>query len=202
MLEHIAGSRRRDIAAIAEGLNEFGLAEMAYMVEQANARSTFLDQLERLALNPGTSEANMHKALELNLWVFGPEFSLFSTNTTLKRQIEEYLKKKYVGKKADQRPDLLLNQNLNGEYLLIEFKRPSHSLDHDDYTQAIGYRHELGKYINSTIRVLLIGGRSSPDFPQDNREPEVNAVVFDQLIATARKQLQWLLRDKAEFGPT
>jgi hypothetical protein len=120
----------------------------------------------------------------------------------LKRQIEEYLKKKYVGKKADQRPDLLLNQNLNGEYLLIEFKRPRHSLDHHDYTQAIGYRHELGKYINSTIRVLLIGGRRSPDFPQDNREPQVNAVVFDQLIATARKQLQWLLRDRAEFSPT
>jgi hypothetical protein len=54
LLEHIAGSRRRDIAAIAEGLNEFGLAEMAYMVEQANARSTFLDQLERLALNAST----------------------------------------------------------------------------------------------------------------------------------------------------
>lgn len=201
LLEHIADSPSRDIAAIAEGLNDFGLAEMAYVVEQANARSTFLDQLEQLALNTATSEANMHKALERNLWVFGPEFSLFSTNTSLKRQIEEYLKKEYVGKKADQRPDLLLNQNLNGEHLLIEFKRPSHSLDHDDYIQAIAYRHELGKYISSTIRVLLIGGRRSPDFPQDNREPQVNAVVFDQLIATARKQLQWLLRDKAGFGP-
>lgn len=202
LLEHIADSRPRDIAAIAEGLNDFGLAEMAYVVEQANARSAFLDQLEQLALNAATSEANMHKALERNLWVFGPEFTLFSTNTTLKRQIEEYLKKEYVGKKADQRPDLLLNQNLNGEYLLIEFKRPSHSLDHDDYIQAIAYRHELGKYISSTIRVLLIGGRRSPDFPQHNREPQVNVVVFDQLIATARKQLQWLLRDEMGFSST
>jgi len=43
--------------------------------------------------------------------------------------------------------------------------------------------------------VLLIGGRRSPDFPTDNREPNVIAMVFDQLIATARRQLQWLLRD-------
>ncbi|SDA09892.1 Histidine kinase-, DNA gyrase B-, and HSP90-like ATPase [Nitrosospira sp. Nsp18] len=202
LLEHIADSRPRDVAAIAEGLNDFGLAEMAYLVEQASARSMFLDQLEQLASNTGTSEAIMHKALERNLWVFGPEFSLFSTNITLKRQIEEYLQKKYVGNKADQRPDLLLNQNLSGEYLLIELKRPSHSLNHDDYTQAIAYRHDLGKHISATIRVLLIGGRRSPDFPQVNREPDVNVAVFDQLIATARKQLQWLLRDKTGIAPT
>lgn len=195
LLEHIADSRPRDIAAIAEGLSDFGLAEMAWLVEQAQARTVFLDQLERLASTPGTSEATMHKTLEHNLWVFGPEHSLFSSNTTLRRQIEDYLGKQYVGKKADQRPDLLLNENLNGEYLLIEFKKPDHALNHDNYLQAISYRHDLGKHISSPIKVLLIGGRRSSDFPTDNREPNVTAVVFDQLIGSARRQLQWLLRD-------
>lgn len=46
-----------------------------------------------------------------------------------------------------------------------------------------------------SIKVLLIGGRRSPDFPTDNREPNVTAAVFDQLIASARRQVQWLLRD-------
>lgn len=195
LLEHIADSRPRDIAAIAEGLSDFGLAEMAWLVEQAQARTVFLDQLERLASTPGTSEATMHKTLEHNLWVFGPEHSLFSSNTTLRRQVEDYLGKQYVGKKADQRPDLLLNENLNGEYLLIEFKKPDHALNHDNYLQAISYRHDLGKHISSPIKVLLIGGRRSSDFPTDNREPNVTVVVFEQLIGSARRQLQWLLRD-------
>ncbi|MBU1395278.1 MAG: ATP-binding protein [Gammaproteobacteria bacterium] len=195
LLEHIADSKPRDVAAIADGLNDFGLAEMAYLVEQANARATFLDQLEYIASIPGTSEAAMHKALERNLWVFGSDYSLFSSNTTLKRQVEEYLNKQYAGAKADQRPDLLLNENLQGEYLLIEFKRPSHALNHDNYVQTIAYRHDLGKHISSPIKVLLIGGRRSPDFPTDNREPNVIAVEFDQLIASARRQVQWLLRD-------
>lgn len=195
LLEHIADSRPRDIAAIADGLNDFGLAEMAYLVEQARARTLFLDQLERLALEPSTSEATMHKALEHSLWVFGPEYSLFSSNTTLRRQVEDYLGKQYSGNKADQRPDLLLNQNLHGEYLLIEFKRPDHPLNHDNYLQAISYRHDLGKHISAPIKVLLISGRRSPDFPMEIREPNVTAVVFDQLIASARRQLQWLLRD-------
>jgi len=195
LLEHIADSRPRDIAAIADGLSDFGLVEMAWLVEQAQARSIFLDQLERLVSTHGTSEATMHKALENALWVFGPEYSLFSSNITLRRQIEDYLGKQYVGKKADLRPDLLLNESLQGEYLLIEFKKPDHAVNHDNYLQAISYRHDLGKHISAPIKVLLIGGRRSPDFPTDNREPNVIAMVFDQLIATARRQLQWLLRD-------
>jgi hypothetical protein len=41
-----------------------------------------------------------------------PECSLFSFNIPLRRPIENYLGKQYVGNKADQRPDLLLNENL------------------------------------------------------------------------------------------
>lgn len=193
LLEHIADSSRRDISALAEGLNDFGLAEMGNLVEQARARTLFLNQLELLVCDEATSEVIMHKALERNLWVFGIEYSLFSSNITLRRQVEEYLGKEYVGAKADKRPDLLLNENLHGEYLLIEFKRPNHSLNHADYLQAISYRHDFGKHVSVPIKVLLIGGRRSPDFPNDNREPGVSVMVFDQLISSARRQFQWML---------
>lgn len=196
LLEHIAESQRHDICAIADGLYDFGLAEMAWFVQQAQAREAFLNQLEQLAASSDTSEAIMHKALENALWVFGSEYSLFSSNITLRRQVEGFLGQQYVGEKSNQRPDLLLNENLNGEYLLIEFKKPTHALNHENYLQAITYRHELGKYINASIKVLLIGGRRSPDYPMDNREPNVNAMIFSQLIATARRQLEWLLRER------
>ena len=194
LLEHIADTSPSDVAGIADRLSNFGLAEMAFLVQQAAARQVFLDQLDTLARESATTEAVMHKALERNLWVIGPEYSLFSSNSTLRRQIEAVLGKTYTGDKADKRPDLLLNENLNGQYLLIEFKRPSHALNHADYVQAIGYRHELSKYLSSPIRVLLIGGSRSPDFPSDNREPEVESRVFSQIISTARRQIEWLLR--------
>ncbi|KUZ35298.1 hypothetical protein WS52_04880 [Burkholderia territorii] len=114
------------------------VADMAFLVQQAAARQVFLDQLDALARDAGTTEAIMHKALERNLWVFGPEYSLFSSNSTLRRQVEELLGKTYTGDRADKRPDLLLNENLGGDYLLIEFKRPGHALNHNDYVQAIG----------------------------------------------------------------
>ena len=194
LLEHIDAATPGDVAGIADRLNDFGLAEMATLVQQAAARQVFLDQLDTLARDATTSEAMMHKALERNPWVFGPEYSLFSSNNTLRRQVEDMLGKTYTGEKADKRPDLLLNENLSGEYLLIEFKRPGHALNHDDYLQAVSYRHELSKYISAPIQVLVIGGSRSPDFPTKDREPQVDVRIFSQLISTARRQIEWLLR--------
>lgn len=196
LLKHLADAPRSDIAAVAEALDEFGLVDMAYLVEQAKARQSFLDGLEALAGNAGTLEASMHKAIERNLWIFGPEYSLFSSNKTLQRQVEEHLGKKYTGKNATKRPDLLLSENLGGICLLIEFKRPSHPLNREDYVQATTYRHELVKQLNKPIQVLIIGGRRSPDFPTQNLEPEVGALAFLDVIGTARRQLEWQLRQR------
>jgi hypothetical protein len=104
------------------------------------------------------------------------------------------LGKKYSGSNASGRPDLLLNEDLHGKCLLIEFKRPSHSLNHDDYVQATSYRHELQKALHKEIRVLLVGGRRSADFPVQNKEPGVDIALFDDVISTARRQLDWQIR--------
>lgn len=195
LLEHLADAPRRDIAALAESLNDFSLAEMAFLGEQARARISFLDSLESLCSNPDTLEGTIHKALQGALWIFGPEYSLFSSNQTLQRQVEDYLLQAYKGEMGDKRPDLLLNEDLNGAYLLIEFKRPSHALNFNDYQQATGYRHDFGKHTEKSIRVLLISGKRSADFPnEDKREPEVRALLFSDVISSARRQLDWLLK--------
>lgn len=194
LLEHIAESSRGDIASIAEALNEFGLADMAHLVEQAWGRSTYLEHLEGLASDPATLEAVMHKAIASNLWIFGAAYSMFSSNQTLKRQVEVYLDRTYIGSLADQRPDLLLNEDLGGEYLLIEFKRPSKLLSYGDYQQATKYRNDFARHVNRAIKVVIIGGRRSPDLSSVNFEPGVSVMSFDEVISAARRQIQWLLR--------
>ncbi len=198
LLEHIADTPSHDIAALADTLNDFTLVEMAVLGEQVKARKSFLDNLERLSSDPKTLEMNVHKALQNALWVFGAEYSLFSSNTTLQKQVEDYLQLKYKSQMSDRRPDLLLNEDLYGNYLLIEFKRPSHSLDHQDYLQAISYRHDFSKYTEKPIRIALIGGKRSADFPvESKREPEIRALLFNEMISTARRQLDWLLAQLA-----
>lgn len=192
VLEHLALAQRRDVSAVADALHEFGLAEMAFLITQASARTAFLDKLEGLADEPTTLEAQMHKALESNLWVLGPEFSVFASNRTLK-SIADRVGQTVAEERRRDRPDLLLSESLRGEYLLIEFKRPSHALRRADYTQATDYRHELRKLSTKPVRVLVVGGRRDPDFPTENREPDVEAWTFKDLISAARRQLDWQL---------
>ena len=193
VLSHIHDASRKDVVAISTALDEFGMADMALLVSQAKARTQFLDELEALARNPETREAEMHKAIERNLWILGTGYTFFRSNQTLKRTVEDMLGKKYGGAKASERPDLLLNEDLSETCLLIEFKRPSHPLNHDDYVQAISYRHELSKYMTKPIKVLVMGGSRSPDFPMANREGDVEVFSFLDVISSARRMVDWQL---------
>lgn len=195
VLERIDDAKHSDVAIFAEALEGFGLVEMARMAEQAVERLKFIDWLEELCGRATTLEKDIHKAIEGSLWLFGPEYSLFSSNITLKRQIEGFLDLRYKGERADNRPDLMLSQNLHNDWLLIEFKRPSHTLKYDDYRQATGYRNEFRQHsMVERIKVLLIGGKRGSDLPQfQDKERDVEFVLFSDLISSARRQFQWLL---------
>ncbi len=194
ILDYIHDAEHSDIAKLAEVLSEFGLAELAIVAEQAKSRLEFLDRFEELCKKNDTEESVVHSALEKCLWVFGVKYSVFSSNKTLKRQVEDYLDKEYSGERATKRPDLLLSANYANEYLLIEFKRPSHSLRYKDYQQATAYRNDFVPYTSSEIKILLVGGKRGQDLPPHyNKEPNSQVVIFDEIISNARNQLNWLL---------
>ena len=194
VLEYIHKAEHLDISKLAEVLAEFGLAEIAIIGEQAKSRLEFLDRFEELCQGEETDEKLIHSSLEKNLWVFGIQYTIFSSNKTLKRQVEDHLDKKYTGNRSNKRPDLMLSVNHANEFLLIEFKRPSHSLRHKDYQQATGYRNDFVPFTNADIEVLLIGGKRGSDLPPSyNREPSTNIMIFDELISNSRNHLNWLL---------
>lgn len=196
VLDYIHEAKHSDIAKLAEVLAEFGLAEIAIVGEQAKSRLEFLDRFEQLCQEKETNEKLVHSALEKNLWVFGVQYSVFSSNKTLKRQVEEYLGKKYTGKRSSKRPDLMLSVSYAREYMLIEFKRPIHLLEHEDYQQATKYRNDFVPFTNSEIKVLLIGGKRGSDLPPfHNQEPNTSIMIFDEIISNSRNQLNWLLTE-------
>ena len=111
---------------LAVALAEFGVLETGRIAQQAQHRLRFLDELDKLIINPDTKEAAVHTALATNLWVFGAEFSLVVSNTTLANTLKKYTDEKFAGPRAQHRPDLLLLTQLGQRYKLVEFKRPSH----------------------------------------------------------------------------
>lgn len=199
VLKQIDKSKDADVEIFASALEDFGLLDMALVVNQTVSRRKLLDHLEDLIRNPKTIEKNVHSVIERNLWVLGYKYSLIASNKTLARTIEMYAAKKFTNLRAAKRPDLFLAQNLLGGYLLIEFKRPAKEISRADQNQAAEYRDDLEPKFGQ-IQILLLGkGRHSSVLIQ-NDPPRLQVFGYEALISSARTQLDWLLTELRSNG--
>jgi hypothetical protein len=191
VIREIEKARNSDVQTFAETLSHFGLVEIALIARQAQWRLLFLDELDRLVLNAKTTEKELHKALEKNLWIFSAEYALLSSNQTLSKTIKNYTDKSFTGDRAKNRPDLLLLSGLAKRYQLLEFKRPNHQLTRDDQNQAEKYRDDLSGTFQP-IDVTLLGGSFDPKLTL-NRPERITFMSYVDAISNARQQLNWLL---------
>ncbi|MBL8890854.1 MAG: VRR-NUC domain-containing protein [Planctomycetaceae bacterium] len=194
--EHIQKARFADVDILAAALEDFGLVDLAVIAQQTKRRLEFLDHLDALDQNPATLEKEMHKALDTNLWVFGPQYSMMASNKTLARTIEEYTGKKFSGKRADKRPDLFLAQDAQNMYLLIEFKRPTDEVGRDAEAQAKKYRDDLTPNFGKIV-ILIIGGTVDSKMASQYADSGVNFLSYKAVISRARQSLEWLLKELA-----
>jgi hypothetical protein len=199
VIRRIDEAQHADVATFAAALNQFGLVELSFVAQQARFRLQFLDRLQQLIDNPATLEKDIHQALEKALWVFGPEYSVFSSNETLVSNIRKLTgQSDYQGADAKHRPDLLLSRDRGGRYLLIEFKRPAHAITQFDVAQAANYRDTLATFFTAVnMEIFVIGGRSniSPQYPLAQG---IKVLTFLDVLSSARDALQWLLEELAQ----
>jgi hypothetical protein len=141
--KEIEDAEKSDVFIFANALDKFGLSDLAFIAHQAERRRAFLDSLDDLAKATQTTEAQMHTALQHNLWIFGNEYSLMSSNRQLQSVIRDLTEKIYREQNAADRPDLLLAANVDNRHLLIEFKRPSITVGRNAEHQAVTYADTL-----------------------------------------------------------
>jgi hypothetical protein len=182
----------QDVMTFARALDDFGLRDMAMMADQAHHRMRILDQLTTLLGNDKTLEAEMHRALEHNLWVLGSAYALIASNATLKSTLERWSDKKFTGARAARRPDLLLAGGLGARHVLIEFKRPSHRISRDDENQAVKYRDDLRQQFPN-IEILMVGAGSAAGVDAGSHSPDLQVISYAGLVSRARTELEWLL---------
>ncbi len=196
VIEEVNKTKRGDIIELSEALSKFGLADMTAILGQAINRIKFIDSLDKLILDKKTTELHIHKVLEKNLWIFGMQYNMVSSNETNKKIIDEYLGKKYRGSREDKRPDLLLCNKYGGNYLLIEFKRPNIKLSRKHELQAQEYRDDIKPHLtsNKKIEILLIGGDISEDILGDDSAPLLSKMTFKYICSQARDEINWLIQ--------
>ena len=196
VLLNIDAAKDSDVSIFAEALSQFGLAEMSFMLQQANNRLKFLDFVLRLSNDENALERDLHKAIERNLWILGEKYSLMASNETLKSIVSKILGKSYEENNPENRPDLLLSENYTNEYLLVEFKRPSKVIGRDDENQAEKYRDDLLAHLGKVnISILVIGGKVDTRIDSRNIGPEIQLLTFSKIISDAQNRINWLTRE-------
>jgi hypothetical protein len=186
---------RADVIHLADALLEFGLCDLAFMGRQAKSRLDFLTSLQHLADAPGTLEKQMHKAIEKNLWIFGPEFSLMSSNQQL-ATIAKQCEQEVVGNKANRtRPDLLLAQDGLHRRLLIEFKKPDYEVGRDDESQAKKYADWLKSRLQVSVDIFVIGGRTDSALCEEYTGKHTQFSTYGKVILDARAALDWMIKE-------
>jgi hypothetical protein len=201
VLENIDNADDAHIENLAKAFDEFGLYEITLMTEQASAKSKFLNKLETLISNPDTLEATIHISLAHNLWIFGYEYAQFISNVSLKTACEQLTDRLYKGDNAKKRPDLFLGMAFNREKLLIEFKRPSHTLNRDDEAQAQKYRDELRTmFPNNKVIIKLIGGDVKDIIKQEENANNLSYHTYREIIANARANYEWLINELTQLN--
>jgi hypothetical protein len=196
VLKSIDDATRSNVVRLAEVLEQFGLVDLAIMAQQATGRLGFLDEFDRLIGSDDTLEKQVHAAIERNLWMLGADYRLLTSNESLGTLIERWAGGKYEGERANKRPDLFLARLGPTGYLLIEFKRPSHTITRFDEAQAATYRDEIASYVSgSAIDVLVVGGRRDGAAATAYDPPRLRVVTYVDVVAKARDELMWLVSE-------
>ncbi|MFW5983140.1 MAG: ATP-binding protein [bacterium] len=199
VIQNIQDTNHSDIEKFSEALSDFGLLEMSIIANQAINRLKFLDELNILVENPNTLEKTVHKAFEKNTWLFGDDYSVLFSDQGLRSSIEKVIDKTYKGDSPNDRPDILFGRNITRSLVLIEFKRPSYTLNRDTEAQALKYRDELNTYFhNQKIEIMLLGGRVKDIISSHNERGDVLYRTYVDLISVARQKLQWLINELEE----
>lgn len=185
-------ARPGDVATLADALRELSIADLALIRRQVEARLAALEKLREMALNDATSEKDIHAAIESTLWVFGYEFALLASNRTLAKVIDDVFGGSGNDEDGALRPDLLLLNRYGGRYLLIEFKRPSVTLNYDHKAQAEGYRGKLKRHADP-IDIIVLGGRRRDDMVAVHENGTIRMTTYVELTSRAESELRWLL---------
>lgn len=131
-----------------------------------------------------TERGQLQKAIEQNCWLFGEEYNLIGADKTfavLEEAYNNHIDSLSIpeGEKSDRRPDVFIarsknlstgvtgssNHKLN---LIIELKRPSVTIDTEQYRQVEDYRNILRRTpaYNSALRewhLYIVGVKLSED---------------------------------------
>ncbi|WP_437716483.1 ATP-binding protein [Sorangium sp. So ce448] len=196
ILSSLDSADPKDVTTLSKALETWGFGEIASIAQVIQNRLKVLDKFEELVRDDKTKEVSgLQSVLERNLWILDERYVLFSGNKTLSTIVDKMLKSMYVGRRAKERPDIIAKE-LMGDYVVLELKRPKHTVTVNDVAQAKRYRMELRRVVPNfrVMDVYVVGRQIDDGLREELKESDKNtyALTLSEIVTSARFRLKYI----------
>lgn len=166
VVKKLPTQRQRALEDLDLLLKGWSLHVITNVAQQVRSRLETIELFERQIQDPRTfeirGENSIHRILEKAMWLVDEHYWLLHSNTTLRRSIGQALEKNDKERYGNDRPDFVCG-TVGERLILLELKRPSHSLRVDDLNQLETYLTLAEKYFTFRSGKGYLVGQKSDD---------------------------------------
>jgi len=167
LVKQLPAQGEKAIEQLTDLMEELTVGQIAAVTGEVARRVGLLKLFNERVLDDRTyeitGEGSIHRLLERAMWIVDERYWLMHSNRQLRTVVATELAKQ--DKKFEKRrPDFVCG-TVDRKLILIEIKRPSHTLTVDDLNQLERYVVLCNQYDNqhSAFEAMLVGKKASDD---------------------------------------
>jgi len=159
-----AGDDPEKLEEMLGRLHDWKVLESRAILEIVRGRLSIINKLEQMIIHdaPETASSkthdNLHDLLAEYPWLFNPEWQVFAEEKTISRQLQEWGERDCSEEMKNKRVDFLAFAKSTDALVIIELKRPGHSVSLEEVQRLEQYQVELMRARENCKRVLVYAG--------------------------------------------
>jgi ribosomal protein L40E len=199
VIKKLPKQRQRALEDLDLLLEGWSLHVITNVAQQVRARIDTIYLFEKQIQDSRTFEIkgdnSIHRILERAMWLIDERYWLLYSNTTLRKSIGNEMSRKDKQKYGKQRPDFVCG-TIGNKLIILELKRPSHTLAVDDLNQVETYVTIAEKYYQfRSYEAYLVGSRLSDELERrlKHRSSSFKVLTYSELIDQTKQRYKEFL---------
>jgi len=181
-------------------LRGWSLQVITSVASQVKSRLDTLELFERQVQDDRTFELSgdnsIHRILERAMWMIDERYWILTSNATLRTLIGDEMSKRDAKRYGRHRPDFVCG-TVGNRLIILELKRPSHTLDVDDINQLETYVAVAEEHKNfGRAEAYLVGTKRSDELARrmKYRSSAFKLLMYSDIIDNTRTRYQEFLK--------
>ena len=200
VVKKLPRQRQRALEDLDLLLHGWSLHAITNVAQQVKSRIEMIELFEKQVNDDRTYEIigdnSIHRILERAMWLVDERYWLLHSNRTLLNSIGKEMQKRDKKRYGKKRPDFVCG-SYGQKLIILELKRPSHTLEVEDLNQLEQYMIVAENYTSfRSYEAYLVGQRIDGDLKKTmkHRASSFKILTYGDLIDDTRKRYHEFLQ--------